>query len=127
MARKSSRSGSRRKKESSGKKDDGRRILASNRRARRNYEILAKLEMFNPYSLKDRPARYLIEDAEQDVHVRRGVGARTEQAGESREAVVHIDEDDLDLFHFFEDVDEAFDFLKTELSKQLTCDLGETP
>jgi cysteine synthase A len=28
-------------------------------------EILAKLEMFNPYSLKDRPALYLIEDAEQ--------------------------------------------------------------
>jgi len=27
-------------------------------------EILAKLEMFNPYSLKDRPALYLIEDAE---------------------------------------------------------------
>ena len=27
-------------------------------------EILAKLEMFNPYSLKDRPARYMIEDAE---------------------------------------------------------------
>ena len=27
-------------------------------------EILAKLEMFNPYSLKDRPARYLIRDAE---------------------------------------------------------------
>jgi cysteine synthase A len=27
-------------------------------------EILAKLEMFNPYSLKDRPALYLIEEAE---------------------------------------------------------------
>jgi cysteine synthase A len=27
-------------------------------------EVLAKLEMFNPYSLKDRPALYLIEDAE---------------------------------------------------------------
>jgi cysteine synthase A len=28
-------------------------------------EILAKLEMFNPYSLKDRPALYMIEQAEQ--------------------------------------------------------------
>jgi cysteine synthase A len=27
-------------------------------------EILAKLEMFNPYSLKDRPALYMIEEAE---------------------------------------------------------------
>jgi cysteine synthase A len=27
-------------------------------------EILAKLEMFNPYSLKDRPALYIIEEAE---------------------------------------------------------------
>lgn len=27
-------------------------------------QILAKLEMFNPYSLKDRPALYMIEDAE---------------------------------------------------------------
>ena len=29
-------------------------------------EILAKLEMFNPYSLKDRPALYLIEDFTRD-------------------------------------------------------------
>jgi cysteine synthase A len=35
-------------------------------------EILAKLEMFNPYSLKDRPALYMIEDAEQSGRLRSG-------------------------------------------------------
>ena len=35
-------------------------------------EILAKLEMFNPYSLKDRPALYLIEDAEQSGRLAAG-------------------------------------------------------
>lgn len=35
-------------------------------------EILAKLEMFNPYSLKDRPALYMIEDAEQSGRLRPG-------------------------------------------------------
>ncbi|MBC8230637.1 cysteine synthase A [bacterium] len=33
-------------------------------------EILAKLEMFNPYSLKDRPALYVIEDAERSGRLR---------------------------------------------------------
>ena len=35
-------------------------------------EILAKLEMFNPYSLKDRTARYLIEDAEMSGRLQPG-------------------------------------------------------
>ncbi len=35
-------------------------------------EILAKLEMFNPYSLKDRPALYMIEDAERSGHLQPG-------------------------------------------------------
>lgn len=35
-------------------------------------EILAKLETFNPYSLKDRPARFMIEDAERAGQLRPG-------------------------------------------------------
>jgi cysteine synthase A len=35
-------------------------------------EILAKLEMFNPYSLKDRTAPYLIEDAERSGRLQPG-------------------------------------------------------
>ena len=35
-------------------------------------EILAKLEMFNPYSLKDRPALYMIEDAERSGRLQPG-------------------------------------------------------
>jgi cysteine synthase A len=35
-------------------------------------EILAKLEVFNPYSLKDRPAHYMIQDAEQTGRLRPG-------------------------------------------------------
>ncbi len=34
--------------------------------------ILAKLEMFNPYSLKDRPALYMIQDAERSGRLRPG-------------------------------------------------------
>jgi len=34
--------------------------------------ILAKLEMFNPYSLKDRPALYMIEDAEKSGFLQPG-------------------------------------------------------
>ena len=37
-----------------------------------NTQILAKLEMFNPYSLKDRPALYMIEDAEQSGRLQPG-------------------------------------------------------
>jgi len=35
-------------------------------------EILAKLEMFNPYSLKDRPAGYMIQEAERLGHLQSG-------------------------------------------------------
>ena len=35
-------------------------------------EILAKLEMFNPYSLKDRPGAYMIQDAEQSGRLQPG-------------------------------------------------------
>jgi cysteine synthase A len=35
-------------------------------------QILAKLEMFNPYSLKDRPAMYMIEDAERSGRLQPG-------------------------------------------------------
>jgi cysteine synthase A len=35
-------------------------------------EILAKLETFNPYSLKDRPAQYMIEDAERTDRLKPG-------------------------------------------------------
>lgn len=35
-------------------------------------QILAKLEMFNPYSLKDRPALYMIEDAERSGRLQPG-------------------------------------------------------
>jgi len=35
-------------------------------------QILAKLEMFNPYSLKDRPAEYMIQDAENSGRLQSG-------------------------------------------------------
>ena len=35
-------------------------------------EILAKLEMFNPYSLKDRPGAYMIQDAERSGRLQPG-------------------------------------------------------
>ena len=35
-------------------------------------EILAKLEMFNPYSLKDRPGAYMIQDAERSGRLQAG-------------------------------------------------------
>ncbi|NIS83078.1 MAG: pyridoxal-phosphate dependent enzyme [Anaerolineales bacterium] len=35
-------------------------------------QVLAKLEMFNPYSLKDRPARYMIDEAEQSGRLQPG-------------------------------------------------------
>jgi cysteine synthase len=35
-------------------------------------EVLAKLEMFNPYSLKDRPALYMIEAAERSGQLKPG-------------------------------------------------------
>jgi cysteine synthase A len=35
-------------------------------------EVLAKLEMFNPYSLKDRPALYMVEEAERSGRLKPG-------------------------------------------------------
>jgi cysteine synthase A len=37
-----------------------------------NAEILAKLEMFNPYSLKDRPGAYMIQEAERSGRLQPG-------------------------------------------------------
>jgi cysteine synthase A len=53
-------------------------------------EILAKLEMFNPYSLKDRPALYMIEEAERSGRLTPGgtiVEASSGNAGVAMTAI----------------------------------------
>jgi cysteine synthase A len=53
-------------------------------------EILAKLEMFNPYSLKDRPARYLIRDAEQSGRLKPGGTIVEASSGNAGVAMTYI-------------------------------------
>jgi len=53
-------------------------------------EILAKLEMFNPYSLKDRPALYMIEDAERSGHLRPGGTIIEASSGNAGVALAYI-------------------------------------
>jgi cysteine synthase A len=53
-------------------------------------EVLAKLEMFNPYSLKDRPARYLIEDAEQSGRLAPGGTIVEASSGNAGIAMTYI-------------------------------------
>ena len=53
-------------------------------------EILAKLEMFNPYSLKDRPALYMIEDAERSGHLRPGGTIIEASSGNAGIALTYI-------------------------------------
>ncbi len=53
-------------------------------------EILAKLEMFNPYSLKDRPALYMIEDAERSGRLRPGGTIIEASSGNAGIALTYI-------------------------------------
>lgn len=53
-------------------------------------EILAKLEMFNPYSLKDRPARYLIQDAERSGRLKPGGTIVEASSGNAGVAMTYI-------------------------------------
>lgn len=53
-------------------------------------EILAKLEMFNPYSLKDRPARYLIRDAERSGRLKPGGTIVEASSGNAGVAMTYI-------------------------------------
>ncbi|MGD9047280.1 MAG: PLP-dependent cysteine synthase family protein [Anaerolineae bacterium] len=53
-------------------------------------EILAKLEMFNPYSLKDRPALYLIEDAERSGQLAPGGTIIEASSGNAGTALTYI-------------------------------------
>lgn len=53
-------------------------------------EILAKLEMFNPYSLKDRPALYLIEDAERSGRLAPGGTIIEASSGNAGTALTYI-------------------------------------
>jgi len=53
-------------------------------------EILAKLEMFNPYSLKDRPALYMIEDAEQSGQLAPGGTIVEASSGNAGTALTYI-------------------------------------
>jgi cysteine synthase A len=53
-------------------------------------EILAKLEMFNPYSLKDRPAQYLIQDAEQSGRLKPGGTIVEASSGNAGVAMTYI-------------------------------------
>lgn len=53
-------------------------------------EILAKLEMFNPYSLKDRPARYMIEEAERSGRLSPGGTIVEASSGNAGMALTYI-------------------------------------
>jgi cysteine synthase A len=53
-------------------------------------EILAKLEMFNPYSLKDRPALYLIEEAERSGRLTSGGTIIEASSGNAGTALTYI-------------------------------------
>ena len=53
-------------------------------------EILAKLEMFNPYSLKDRPSLYIIEDAERSGQLAPGGTIVEASSGNAGTALTYI-------------------------------------
>jgi cysteine synthase A len=53
-------------------------------------EILAKLEMFNPYSLKDRPALYIIEEAERSGQLAPGGTIVEASSGNAGTALTYI-------------------------------------
>lgn len=53
-------------------------------------EILAKLEMFNPYSLKDRPALYMIEEAERSGRLKPGGTLIEASSGNAGTALTYI-------------------------------------
>ncbi len=53
-------------------------------------EILAKLEMFNPYSLKDRPALYMIEEAERSGRLAPGGTIVEASSGNAGTALTYI-------------------------------------
>jgi len=53
-------------------------------------EILAKLEMFNPYSLKDRPALYIIEEAERSGRLAPGGTIVEASSGNAGTALTYI-------------------------------------
>ena len=53
-------------------------------------EILAKLEMFNPYSLKDRPALYIIEEAERSGQLTPGGTIFEASSGNAGTALTYI-------------------------------------
>ena len=53
-------------------------------------EILAKLEMFNPYSLKDRPALYIIEEAERSGQLTPGGTIVEASSGNAGTALTYI-------------------------------------
>ncbi len=53
-------------------------------------EILAKLEMFNPYSLKDRPALYMIQEAERSGRLRPGGTIIEASSGNAGVAMTYI-------------------------------------
>ena len=53
-------------------------------------EVLAKLEMFNPYSLKDRPALYIIEEAERSGQLAPGGTIVEASSGNAGTALTYI-------------------------------------
>jgi cysteine synthase A len=53
-------------------------------------QILAKLEMFNPYSLKDRPALYIIEEAERSGQLAPGGTIVEASSGNAGTALTYI-------------------------------------
>ena len=55
-----------------------------------NAEILAKLELFNPYSLKDRPALYIIEAAERSGQLQPGGTIIEASSGNAGVALAYI-------------------------------------
>jgi cysteine synthase A len=88
-------------------------------------EILAKLETFNPYSLKDRPALYMIEDAEHSGRLRPGGTIVEASSGNAGIAMTFIGR--LKGYHVIICMSELMSDEHKQLLRALGADLVLTP
>jgi cysteine synthase A len=88
-------------------------------------EILAKLEMFNPYSLKDRPAFYIIEEAERSGQLAPGGTIVEASSGNAGTALTYIGR--LKGYHVIICMSELMSDEHKQLMRALGAELVLTP
>jgi cysteine synthase A len=88
-------------------------------------EILAKLEMFNPYSLKDRPALYMIEEEERSGRLKPGGTIVEASSGNAGTAMSYIGR--LKGYRVVICMSELMSDEHKQLMRSLGADLGLTP